>query len=53
VDVDTTGIESAISGISVDTHGIESAIEGISLDFDLSDYALLALCFAAFTLGWL
>lgn len=52
MDVDTTGIESAISGISVDTHGIESAIEGISLDFDLSDYALLALCFAAFTLGW-
>ncbi len=40
MDVDTTGIEYAIRGLDT------------SLDFDFSDYALLALCFAAFTLGW-
>lgn len=50
--MDTTGIENAISSISLDTHGIQSAIENLDTSVDLSNYALLAICFAAFTLGW-
>ncbi len=37
--------------MDVNTYGIESAISGLDFDF-LGDYALMAVCFAAFIIGW-